>query len=125
MKNINKLSRARSKGFTLVEILVATFILVMVGVAAIGVERNFIGSATTQKHRLQATGLAQEGLSAMRAAFNNHLLNPLNSTYPALVSGGTTYVLNANGVPVPGPSQTIPPPDQTGVTFTRTITVGN
>lgn len=104
------------KGFTIIEVIVATAILVMVGVAAIGVERNFMGSATTQKHRLQATGLAQEGISAVRAAFNNNILNPAN---PALVPN-TTYIINPDGTLGTGANQVI---TQNGVTFTRTITV--
>lgn len=112
----------KSQGFTLIEVIIATAILVMVGVAAVGVERNFMISASTQKHRLQATGLAQEGISAVRRAFNNNLLNPAN---PALVPN-TTYIVNADGSLSTGVNQTItPPPGQNGVTFTRTITVKN
>lgn len=111
----------KSKGFTLIEVIVATAILVMVGVAAIGVERNFMGSASTQKHRLQATGLAQEAISAVRRAFDNQLLGG-----PTLNSGGYTVdETNGNLTQVPvGTKQTITPaPGQSGVTFTRTITV--
>lgn len=103
------------KGFTLIEILLATFILVLVGVAAIGVERNFMGSAGVNKHKLQATALAQEGINAVRAAYNSHLMDPNN---PALST--ETYIINASGGLNPGASQDIP---LNNVTFTRTITV--
>lgn len=111
----------KSKGFTLIEVIVATAILVMVGVAAVGVERNFLVSAATQKHRLQATGLAQEGINAVRRAFNIKVLNS-----QTLNPGGYTVdETNGNLTQVPvGTKQTITPaPGQSGVTFTRTITV--
>ncbi|KKQ18126.1 MAG: hypothetical protein US31_C0009G0025 [Berkelbacteria bacterium GW2011_GWA1_36_9] len=118
------------KGFTLIEILIATSILVMVGVAAIGVERNFMGSASVNKHKLQATGLAQEGISAVRVIYNNHLLG---EGKPALPEGSNTiiYYLDANNALQPCPGNNcdknttnvnwnIP---QNNVTFTRTITI--
>ncbi|MFA6492965.1 MAG: type II secretion system protein [Patescibacteria group bacterium] len=101
------------KGFTLIEILIATAILVMVGVAAIGVEKQFIGSAGVNKHKLQATALAQEGISAVRAAYNAQLM-----TGGALTPG--SYTINTSGSLVSGASQVIP---LNGVSFTRTITI--
>ena len=80
----------KSKGFTLIEVLIATAILVMVGVSAIAVEVNFMNSGTRNKHKLQATGLAQEGMSKVRNVFTTNLL-PTN--YQVL-SGGCYYINN-------------------------------
>ncbi|MCL5407170.1 MAG: type II secretion system GspH family protein [Patescibacteria group bacterium] len=112
---MKKLKSKNLKGFTLIEILLATSILVMVGVAAIGVERNFMASAGVNKHKLQATALAQEGINAVRAAYNTKLLN--NDT-SGLAAG--TYIINADDSLSPGTNQTI---QQNNVNFTRTITV--
>lgn len=91
------------KGFTLIEIIIATAILVMVGVAAIVVEKQFIGSASTNKHKLQATALAQEGINAVRAKFNTNLLcivppclNPLDINGTGALTAGATYYLDSN-----------------------------
>lgn len=120
------------KGFTLLEILVATGILVMVGVAAIGVEKNFMGSAGVNKHKLQATALAQEGLSFSRKIFNDGILNPPGS-FPT--TAGTYYIDASNNLVIcpvySGVSCNKSDPaglnkwniPQNGVTFTRTITI--
>ena len=62
-------------GFTLIEVLIAAIILVMAGVSAILVERQAIQSSSYNKHRLQAIGLAQEGISGVNAIFSNNLLS--------------------------------------------------
>jgi len=77
-----------SKGFTLIEVLVATFILVMVGVVAVAIERNFMASGTLNKHRLQATGLAQEGMSTVRADFTTNLLKELVTDKWQIIGSG-------------------------------------
>lgn len=108
-----------NKGFTLIEILLATAILVMVGVAVIGVERQFMGSAGVNKHKLQATALAQEGISAVRAAYNTQLF--LNGTLTA----GDYAVLN-NSICIIGTAgcdATLKDITLNNVKFTRTITV--
>lgn len=125
---MNKLFRASSKGFTLIEVLIATAILVMVGVAAIGVEKQFMGSAGVNKHKLQATALAQEGVSAVRADYNYYLLG--NSGTSVLVPGPTYYLGTDNQfhecsgtchkIDATHPQGDI---DLNGVTFTRTITI--
>lgn len=110
------------RGFTIIEVLIATFILIMVGVAAIGVERNFMGSASVNKHKLQATALAQEGISAVRAAYNQHLLDPNN--HPALESGYYQVLNNGSIVKqFDGYSDSSPALELNNVQFTRTVIV--
>ncbi len=62
-------------GFTLIEVLIAAIILVMAGVSAILVERQAIQSSSYNKHRLQAIGLAQEGISGVNGIFSSELYN--------------------------------------------------
>lgn len=61
-------------GFTLIEILIATGILVLVGVGVIVVEKQFMGAGSAGKHKLQATALAQQGINQVKAKFNAKLL---------------------------------------------------
>lgn len=63
------------KGFTLIEVLVATTVLVMVGVAVIVLEKQFIGSGTTNKHRMEATALATGGVNMVKQIYNTNLIN--------------------------------------------------
>lgn len=122
------------KGFTLIEILIATSILVMVGVAAIGIERNFMGSGSYTKHKLQATGLAQEGISAVKAKYNANLLDDKSSQDLMKIVGGNaipesgqTYVLGDDGM-LRKYNENSPEANKNGkvelneVIFTRTIT---
>lgn len=119
------------QGFTLIEILLATSILVMVGVAAIGVERQFMGSAGVNKHKLQATALAQEGISAARKIFNDNILLTSNPALPA--NPNQTYYLNLTNNQIeecPTASNNCDKNTSgawnitlNGVTFTRTIKV--
>lgn len=69
--NISKTNR----GFTLIEVLIAGAILVLAGVSAILLERQAINSSAFNKHKLQALGLAQEGINGTRAKFYSNLLD--------------------------------------------------
>jgi len=66
-------------GFTLIEVLVATSILVTVGVAVIVLEKQFIGSGSTNKHRMEATALATEGINMVKQVYTTNLINPANA----------------------------------------------
>lgn len=109
------------KGFTLIEILIATTILALVGVGAILVEKQFMAGGSTQKHRLQATALAQEGLSAVRAAFNSGVLAAGSGGYDGLIAG--KYEIDGSGNLVSDSGDDGQKIELNNVEFTRTIEI--
>ena len=138
---MNKDIMKKSKGFTLIEVLVATAILVMAGTAAVAVEYRFMGSASTQKHRLQATALAQEGINMVRQKYTSNLLpdNPRLSgadlweiayggpTGNVMINGDNDYVLvgQDNQLHVKSGSNNGEIPLDNNFIFTRLITFTN
>ncbi len=64
----------KKSGFTLIEVLIAAVILIIAGVAGILVEKNYIQSSSLNKHKLQATLLAQDGINLTRSIFNDNLM---------------------------------------------------
>lgn len=86
-------------GFTLVEVLVALFIIVMVIGAAVQAEVTNIRSADETKQRLQATGLSQEALNAVRNKRDTYVLSHLDPNNPPdgfTEMTGINYCLNLN-----------------------------
>ena len=63
------------RGFTLIEVLIATMLLAMIVGAAALIEKQNLGSGSYNKHKLQATGLAQEGLNLVRSIRDTNLVN--------------------------------------------------
>jgi len=71
-------ANSESNGFTLIEILIAVLILSTVVASAVLIERQIIRSGTVNKHRFQATGLAQEGLNLTRSIRDTNLATDAN-----------------------------------------------
>lgn len=86
------------RGFTLIEILIASVILAMVFGATALVEKQSLGSGSYNQHKLQAVGLAQEGINLTRSIRDTNLLKGdpawtnLIGTDPAI-----SYMLEPDG----------------------------
>ena len=63
-----------SKSFTIIEVLIGAVILALVGVGAIAVEKEYMQSSSYNKQKLQAVGLAQEGLNLTRSIFDTNVI---------------------------------------------------
>src|SRR3972149_10333481 len=66
--------RSESKGFTLIEVLIAVLILALAVAAAVIVERSSLRSDSLHRHRFQATGLAQQGLNLARSIRDTNVI---------------------------------------------------
>ena len=64
----------KRKSFTIIEVLIGAVILALVGVGAIAVEKEFMQSSSYNKQKLQAVGLAQEGLNLTRSIFDTNII---------------------------------------------------
>jgi prepilin-type N-terminal cleavage/methylation domain-containing protein len=80
---MNKINFKKQKGFTLVEVLVATFIMVLMLGAAASVEVTYMRTGTIKKHNFQANELAEEAFNLVRSVRDSHLTdNPTSSSLP-------------------------------------------
>lgn len=73
------LLRASSRSFTLVEVLVALFIILLVIGAASGIEVSYMRLGDSTRHTIQANSIAQEGLDLVKLIRDKNLTNNVNS----------------------------------------------
>ena len=98
---INKISK--NKGFSLVEILVATSIIVVSILAVMTVTQKSVSMSRRALHTLQASFLLEEGAEATRIVRDNawaniSALNAATDYYPAFSSGTWTLSTTASQV---------------------------
>lgn len=70
------------RGFTILEVLISAMVLVIAGVGVVLLEKQSIQSGTYNKHRLEATGLAQQGVNLTRQIFYSELASKQDSNTP-------------------------------------------
>jgi len=97
------------KGFTLVEVVIATALFALIIGAAIMVENQSLKAGTISRHRLQASGIAQGTLNLIRRQRDLNEINEVKGLVdslcnPAISAGADacprgTY--NLNGVLLP------------------------
>lgn len=122
-----KLANKRYRAFTLVEVLVATTIMIVVLGAAASMEALYIRSADSTSKSNQASNLAEEGLTLVKILRDQNLLkaptkNPFNYNQGTLFptnSSQSYRIDNSQNPPqfVAGTEQII----INGVTYTRKI----
>lgn len=121
MLNLYKVKN--QSGFTLIEVLIAGAILVLAGVSAILLERQAINSSAFNKHKLQALGLAQEGVNRTRATFYSNIMAADRNIWTGLegcIEDNPCY-LNWTGSLTHDPADSTISPNNT--TFTRKIII--
>ena len=87
----------RKKGFTLVEVLVATVILVIVIGAVTAVETSNIKIDSSNKYQIQANGVGQEGVAILRSLNDAKALglaDGQNLTDTTKFPSGAVYYIN-------------------------------
>ena len=90
--NINQIASTK-KGFTLLEALVAIFVLLIGLVGAMSLTQRSIAIATTFRERIIATGLAQEAIEAIRNTRDTHVVL-FNTPFAAPCFGDVGCVYN-------------------------------
>ncbi len=80
MKSIINI-KSRRASFTLVELLIATTMIILVLGGAVSVEVQYLNSAVSNRNDLQATALAQEALNLTRTIRDTNLLTDSNDPY--------------------------------------------
>jgi Tfp pilus assembly protein PilV len=81
MKNIQKKINLHSSGFTLMETLIAAMILIVVSAGVVVLTFLNLRNAVINKHRLQATWLAQQGVEGLRQIRDTHWIDSVATNY--------------------------------------------
>ena len=89
--------KIKYKGFTLIEMLVAVSILILVLVGAVNVEISNIHLATLNKHRLQATNLAQMQTNLVKTIRDTNLQANEDKPFEGLAHSTASKKISPNG----------------------------
>jgi len=81
------------KAFTLVEVLIATVILVIVIGAVTAVESTNIKIDSSNKYQIQANGVGQEGVATVRSLIDAHTLD---DSKPDITSKSGSYYIDSS-----------------------------
>lgn len=82
--------RSESRGFTMIEVLLATMILVVAIGAGVAVKKGSLKSGVSNRHKTQAVGLAQGGLNLVRSIRDTNLAGGAAGENVWLNFGGDT-----------------------------------
>ena len=70
-----QLTKSISRGFTLVELLVSLAIILLMIIAASGIEVRYLRMASQVKHELEAQDLAEQCMNNIRKTRDTNILN--------------------------------------------------